>query len=260
MSGHGNHGMHVAGTVAASSNNGIGVAGVAGGNGNSPGASILTVTFFGTASNGGMGSVSPHNGIRYAVDQGARIIQNSWGYTAEFPNFSGVVRDAIDYAVNQGAIVTFAAGNDNSDGYWWPARYDKVMAVAAIQTGNSGTGRARASFSNYGDWVDISAPGVSVYSLSQTGYTYLSGTSMACPHVSGLLALGFSVWPDLTKAQAENCLYTTAVNIDSANPNYIDELGAGFIDANAFLECVKALAPTQQPTASPVQDPTAAHS
>ncbi len=168
------HGSHCAGTVAASTDNSAGVAGIA------PKAKIMAVKVFPNATDEVCAK-----GIRYAADNGARVISNSWGPSARKPS-NRAVEDAIDYACSKGCIVVFAAGNSNDDvQYYSPANYAKVISVAATDKNDT-----RASFSNYGS-VTVAAPGVDILSLkfNSTEYIYMSGTSMACPHVSALAAL-----------------------------------------------------------------------
>ena len=174
--------------------------------------------------------------------------------------------DAIDYYNSAGGIVVFAAGNDNSESCYYPGCYDGVVGVAALD--DSGV---RASFSNYGDWVDISAPGDPVLSTVITGegsvdsnYAWYSGTSMACPHVAGVLALGLALAPHLTSAELVSCLTSTATNVDSINGGYAGKLGAGNVSPAAFLDCLgtqppSTAAPTYEtwpPTSSPSFVPT----
>ncbi|EGB02278.1 hypothetical protein AURANDRAFT_35399, partial [Aureococcus anophagefferens] len=134
---------------------------------------------FGDSTTGGFAEA-----LTYGADNGARISSNSWGYTA--PDvYEQAVLDAIDYYDAAGGIVVFAAGNDNSASCYYPGCYGAVVGVAAVSDDG-----ARASFSNYGDWIDISAPGVNVYStITGDTYGHASGTSMACPHTAGVLAL-----------------------------------------------------------------------
>ena len=146
---------------------------------------------------------------------------------------------AINYAESRGAVVVFAAGNNGKDSHYYPAYYTTSVAVAATTNSN-----ARASFSNYGAWIDISAPGVSVASTVVNGYSYMSGTSMACPHVAGVLALGFSVGPAKTAAEAKACLFDTAASLGQSN------LGAGLADAAAMAACMNTDVPSSNPTAS----------
>eukprot|EP00633_Aureoumbra_lagunensis_P005797 CAMPEP_0197324022 /NCGR_PEP_ID=MMETSP0891-20130614/70858_1 /TAXON_ID=44058 ORGANISM="Aureoumbra lagunensis, Strain CCMP1510" /NCGR_SAMPLE_ID=MMETSP0891 /ASSEMBLY_ACC=CAM_ASM_000534 /LENGTH=980 /DNA_ID=CAMNT_0042816767 /DNA_START=75 /DNA_END=3017 /DNA_ORIENTATION=- len=238
MLGDGSHGTHCSGTIAADTDNGVGVAGVAGGKDGGSGVQLMTLVMFGNTY-----TDSGAEPIVYAADHGAHVISNSWGYTSSNV-YSSTVLYAIEYATNQGSLITFAAGNDGTDEPWYPAYFDDAVAVAAVD--NDGT---KASFSCYGDWVDISGPGVRVLSTVQSNsYSYYWGTSMATPHVSGVLALGFSANPSLTREIALDCLYSTATDIESVNPNYQGELGAGLVNAKAFVDC--AVAATPAPTTS----------
>jgi subtilisin family serine protease len=246
--GDGSHGSHCAGTIAADSNNGIGVAGVAGGDGTpGSGASLMTSVGFGSTAYGGFAEA-----LIYGADNGAQVSSNSWGYTSP-DYYEQVVLDAIDYYNSAGGIVVFAAGNDNSESCYYPGCYDGVVGVAALD--DSGV---RASFSNYGDWVDISAPGNPVLSTVITGegsvdsnYAWYSGTSMACPHVAGVLALGLALAPHLTSAELVSCLTSTATNVDSINGGYAGKLGAGNVSPAAFLDCLGTQPPS---TAAPTYE------
>ncbi|MDI6735566.1 MAG: S8 family serine peptidase [bacterium] len=209
------HGTHVAGIISAVTNNSQGVAGVGWAN------KIMPVKMFPSATDDAIG-----NAIKYAVDNGARVLSNSWGYTSPgvFPN---VVKDAIDYADSSGSLVIFAAGNDNSSSLYYPGAYDKVIGVASTTHNDT-----KSSFSNYGDWVDVSAPGSSIYStLWNDTYTYMSGTSMACPFVSGLAGLLFSLYPAWTNTLVRQRIENTTDDIDALNPGYEGKLGTGRINA-----------------------------
>lgn len=208
-----NHGTHVAGTIAAINNNKTGVCGIAGGNAAAgvAGVKIMSCMIFGSSDKGGSSPAA----IKWGADHGAVISQNSWGYVVDTDNdgtisteereraknlsISSADKAAVDYFIKyagcdnngnqlssspmKGGVVIFAAGNDNLP-YGAPADYEEVIAVGAMDA--DGT---RAGFSNYGDWVDIAAPGVAIRSTVPGGYTNLQGTSMACPHVSGVAAL-----------------------------------------------------------------------
>jgi len=145
MLGDGSHGTHCSGTIAADTDNGVGVAGVAGGKDGGSGVQLMTLVMFGNTY-----TDSGAEPIVYAADHGAHVISNSWGYTSSNV-YSSTVLYAIEYATNQGSLITFAAGNDGTDEPWYPAYFDDAVAVAAVD--NDGT---KASFSCYGDWVDIS--------------------------------------------------------------------------------------------------------
>jgi subtilisin family serine protease len=216
---------------------------------------------FGSTSTGGFAEA-----LVYGADNGAQVSSNSWGYTS--PDFyEQAVLDAINYYNSAGGNVVFAAGNDNSESCYYPGCYDGVVGVAALD--DSGV---RASFSNYGDWVDVSAPGHPVLSTVITGegsvdsnYAWYSGTSMACPHVAGVLALGLALAPHLTSAELVSCLTSTATNVDSINGGYAGKLGAGNVSSAAFLDCLgtpppsTTAAPTYEtwsPTSSPTSMPT----
>lgn len=213
----GNHGTHVAGTIAAVGNNGKGVVGVAGGDyaAGRKGVSIMSCQIFKETSDGTVSGNSPA-AIKWGADNGAVISQNSWGYIYDFDGdgkfsteelekansakVSAADKAAIDYFIKyagcdnngnqlpgspmKGGVVIFAAGNDAlANGA--PANYSEVIAVGSIAS--DGT---KSTFSNYGDWVDICAPGSSILStLPGNAYGTMSGTSMACPHVSGVAAL-----------------------------------------------------------------------
>jgi subtilisin family serine protease len=247
------HGTHVAGTIAANTNNALGVSGIAGGNGSGNGVRLMSCqVFHPSGSNGGFETAPV-----WAADHGAAISQNSWGYT--IPGvFDTPVLDAIDYfnsygggSVLNGGVSIFSAGNSNSEGQWYPACYSGCIAVAASNNKDQ-----KSYYSNYGDWVDITAPGGEmsfgsdprgIYS-TQPGNTcgYLQGTSMACPHVSGVAALIVSLAPSQLTAQAlRNILLNTADNIYPSNPGYTGKLGSGRVNAYAALQFASAYpAPT----------------
>ena len=204
------HGTHVAGTIGAINDNGIGVSGIAGGKKGQGGVRLMSCQIFKPGTGDKDVSGDSYNALVWASDHGAVIANNSWTYVYEDEEQAlkggvGAMKGAIDYFNTHagldkkgrqegpmvGGLVVFAAGNEN----WkkaWPSAYSGVVAV-----GSFGPGGARTSYSNYGDWVDIAAPGgnTSVYGggilSTKTGNTYgfSQGTSMACPHVSGVAAL-----------------------------------------------------------------------
>lgn len=244
-----NHGSHVAGTIAATNNNGTGVAGIAGGSGSGDGVRLMSCAVFGNFNVGGFAE-----SYIYAADNGSVISQNSWGYTSPGV-FEQSVLDAIDYFIaeagrdetgNQtgamnGGIVIFAAGNSNTNGQYYPAYYAPVFSVAATNHQDR-----KAWYSTYGNWVDIAAPGGEtsvtaqgvLSTLVDNQYGYFQGTSMACPHVSGVAALVASRYggPGFTPAALRARLNQTADNIDAADPAFAGLLGSGRVNAFAALQ------------------------
>ena len=238
--GSGDHGCHVAGLVGATTDNGVGVAGSAGGKAGDPGCSFMVSTIFGVSNNGGFAEA-----IVYGADNGASISSNSWSYTSPSIYDSAVLL-AINYATEQGVLVVFAAGNNGKSSRYYPAYYSYTIAVAA--TDNNGT---KASYSNYGSHVDISAPGNNIYSTGLNGsYLSSSGTSFATPVVSGALALARSYAPERSVAELKACLFSTATGIEAVNEEtYSGMLGAGLLNVPALLACVRA--PTLAPSPAP---------
>jgi|GEM_PF-1107576 len=170
------HGTHCAGDACAVTNNNNGIASVG------YDCTIIPVRV-GTQQAIRFG----YNGIEYAVRSGAHVVSLSWGGGGG----GGAANQVIQYAYDNDVMVIAAAGNDNSDGNFYPAFYENVVAVGATDRNDN-----KAGFSNYGDWVDISAPGVSIYSTTRDGgYGNSSGTSMACPIVAGAAVLIRSAYP-----------------------------------------------------------------
>lgn len=190
------HGTHVAGTIAAAGNNGIGVTGI------NWHARIMPLKFI-TAT--GSGSVeSAIAAIEYAVAMGAKISSNSWGG----PQYSQALKDAIANAERMGHLFIAAAANDSVDNDTaprYPASYDLPNIISVAATDNND---ALASFSNYGlTTVDLGAPGVNIYSTSPgNGYRTLSGTSMATPHVSGVAGLLLAQNPGLSYQEIKDLI------------------------------------------------------
>ena len=238
----GDHGTHVAGTIAANTNNGTGVSGIAGGTGSGNGVRLMSCQVFTSSSSGGF-----EDAPIYAADNGAAISQNSWGYTSA-GYYEQAVLDAIDYfnangggtALVDGGITIFAAGNDGSSGQWYPGCYSGTFSVAATNNQD-----IKAWYSNYDTWVDISAPGGETNSVSARGvlssltgntYGFYQGTSMACPHVSGVAALVLSAVPGvLTVQDLKTILTSTTDDISALNPGYAGDLGSGRLNAYAAL-------------------------
>jgi len=233
LSPQGNHGTHVGGIIAALSNNTTGIAGVAGGDNGTGGVRLMSCQIFGKGDPGGIDLA-----MIYAADNGAAISQNSWGYKNP-GEYNSWVLDAIDYfnahgggSVMQGGLTIFAAGNSNDDDQYYPAYYSGAMAVASTDNQD-----IKAGTSNYGTWIDISAPGASIFStLTGGSYGFMGGTSMACPHVSAVAGLLLSVAPGKpTAGEITAILLNTTDNHYMANPFYQGELGTGRLNAAAAL-------------------------
>jgi len=231
------HGTHVAGTIAAVTNNGVGVAGV------SWGAKVVPVRVLGPEG----GSVADIvDALRWVADRGVEVVNMSLGgggSCAENP----AMQEAIDYALSKGVVVVVAAGNDNADASGYsPASCSGVITVGAVDL----TG-GRAPYSNYGPAVEVMAPGGNTEmdangdgyadgvlstvwddETGEYGYAFYQGTSMATPHVAGLVALLKAHNRDLTPAQVKDILMRTADPIWCDVP---DGCGAGLVNAAAAL-------------------------
>jgi subtilisin family serine protease len=232
----GGHGTHCAGIVAAMNNNAIGVTGVAGGWGNGTSGSVgngskIMCLRIGWYSSGGIGYVRMDfaaQAFYYAANKGANVASCSWGSSN-----TGGLGAAIDYAVGKGVLVVHAAGNSNNETQDYLATRDDVVDVAATDKND-----LKASFSSYGTWVDVSAPGVDIvstfhlYSDAANDYfAVMSGTSMAAPMVAGLAAVIKSQYPSYTWLDIHNRLESTTDNIDALNPTYAGKLGTGRVNA-----------------------------
>lgn len=216
------HGTHVAGTSAANINNGVGAAGLCGG------CSILPVKVLNQNNAGTWSGVAA--GVTYAADEGANIIVMSLGSVAG----TRTIEEAIRYAVEKDVLIFAASGNINSSKDFFPAAYPGVMGVAATDKSDR-----RWSLSNYGDYVDISAPGHLIYGAHKDldnlydGHLFMSGTSMATPHAGGLAGLLWSQDPSRSRDDIEQLMMETAVDLgDAGRDKYF---GAGRIDPAAAL-------------------------
>lgn len=264
----GEHGTHVAGTIAARNGNGKGVCGVAGGD-ETPGTGvrIMACLAIDNRPKDQRKGSHPERAFVFAADNGAVIAQNSWGYP---PNveMGQILKDAIDYFIDnagtdangnqradspmKGGVVIFAAGNDNTDAPCYPAAYDRVIAVAAM-----GPNFIRSSFTNRGPWVDLIAPGgdIEMYGvkagilscLPDNGYGFYQGTSMACPHVSGIAALIASKngGSGYTNKMLKKSLLSALRNqdVDKYNPREAGRLGRGYVDAGRAFGTDLGIAP-----------------
>lgn len=210
------HGTHVAGIIAAL-NNDIGVIGVA------PETNLYSAKVLNANGSGYMSDVIA--GIQWSVDNSMKIINMSLGTSVP----SKSLKNACDKAYNMGVLLIASAGNSgNSAGTGnnvnYPARYDSVVAVAATDINNT-----RAWFSSTGPAVELSAPGVNIYSTLKGGtYGYLSGTSMAAPHVTGVAALIMSYNP-ITNVQTRIRMQTTTTDLGSIGKDNL--YGYGLVNA-----------------------------
>lgn len=241
------HGTHVAGTVGATNNNGIGVCGVAGGSDGKGGVKMMVCQVFDSrASSSAVADFGA--AIVYAADRGASIAQCSWGASVADDEDKSVT-EAVDYFTKNGGgdkmnggLCIFAAGNNGEEGNYYPGCLDKVVAVGSMAPDGS-----VAYYSNRGKWVDVTAPGgledngqqYGVLStLPNSTYGYNEGTSMACPHVSGIAALILSKYGNKQFSnETLRTLLTTSVNdLYTQNPEYEGLMGSGYIDAYKALQ------------------------
>ncbi|TVQ51421.1 MAG: hypothetical protein EA377_12610 [Phycisphaerales bacterium] len=218
------HGTRVAGVVAAKKNNEIGIAGIA------PNAKVMPIVVF-AGCNGT--ETNTANGVIHAADQGAHVLNMSLQF-----NFAGnVMRDAIIYARESGAVVIAASGNFGSS-VAFPGRWPETLTVAA--TTNADT---PWSGSNAGPEVTISAPGRDIWSpIGTSSYSFQSGTSFSSPLVSGVAALMLTVDPSLTHDEIQDILIMTAEDVHL--PGFDPQTGHGRIDAHAALLEVESRLPS----------------
>jgi subtilisin family serine protease len=234
------HGTHTAGIMAAITNNGVGVAGVAGGwSPSQRGCRIVPLRIGWSQSNGGqeMGYVRMDfaaQAFYYAAARGVKSVNCSWGSSND-----GAIGAAVTFAIQSGMVVVSAAGNDNNTTASYLCSRSDVLAVASLTS--SGT---RSSFSSYGTWVDVAAPGSNIYSTysnhNSPGYASLSGTSMAAPFVTGMAGLLRSLLPSITKNALDTLIISTTDNIDAQNPSYVGMLGTGRINLATALSQIFA--------------------
>lgn len=227
------HGSHVSGIVAASTDNGIGTAGLAW-------AARVMAVKVGDAQ-GQISDADAAQGIRYAADNGAKIINLSFGGTGTALDFA-ILQEAITYAHDKGSLIVASAGNCGDPATYqqqgctelspsiYPAAGQNVVAVGATDKDNK-----RASFSEFGPYVDLTAPGVEIYSAwLNSSYASARGTSQAAPHVAALAALVWTVNPTLKADEVESIMESSALDLGTSGRD--DQFGYGRIDAYRALK------------------------
>jgi thermitase len=210
------HGTHCAGIIAAVLNNNVGIAGLAQ-------VRVMAEKVLDMWGGGYWDWVA--SGIIHATESGADIISMSLG---EY-GYSELVHEAVRYAYDSGVLIIAAAGNENTNAKLYPAGLDEVIAVAATDQYDG-----KAWFSNWGDWIELAAPGVDIISTVPWGYTSWSGTSMATPHVSGVAALVWGLYPSKTRDWVRLWLRYTAD--DLGDPGFDVVFGYGRINARKAVE------------------------
>jgi subtilisin family serine protease len=241
------HGTHVAGTIGAIGDNGIGVIG------QSPHVTLMPLKFL--AANGSGYTSNAIQAIDFAVAHGAKIISNSWGGTQGSPELEA----AIQRAQAAGVLFVVAAGNGGNDGIsdnndvvpTYPASYhlDNMIVVAATDQSDNLT-----SFSNYGpSTVDVGAPGLDIYSTMNGGkYQFMSGTSMATPLVSGVAATLFALRPDLSYKEVKRAIIENADQVPGLQGRIVSN---GRVNAYRAIASLAGSSPSPTPTPTPTPTP-----
>jgi hypothetical protein len=220
------HGTKVTGVIAATTNNSIGIAGI---NWN-----VTIIPFRVVQDNGLIYSSHVISAIYDAADIGCKVINLSLGG----PDYSVAENDAIQYAISKGSIVVASAGNKANSVYQYPASYDNVISVAAINQYN-----LKSSFSTYNNRVTVTAPGEKIattspptYSNGYSEYEYVDGTSFSAPYIAGIAALSVSVSPDINAVKFKELLISTS--IDRGIVGYDNEYGYGLVNAGSLLSFI----------------------
>jgi len=215
------HGTHVAGTVHLVA----------------PQAQIMPIRVLDSEARGNVFAIA--EAILFALENGADVINLSLGTGA----VSEVLQGATEEAADQGVLVIAAAGNLNSDLFQYPAGDDCVLAITSV-----GSTKAKSTFSNYGSWISLSAPGESIYSpFPVNGYAWWSGTSMATPFAAGQAALLWGYDSTLSLEEVVRYMGGTAQSLKDANPNWDGKLGVGLVDAGAALQALASGTAVQSP-------------
>lgn len=220
------HGTLMMGIAGATTNNAVGMAGVA------INPKIMMIRICNNAAGWAYWS-DLAEGIVYAADHGVKIVSVSFGGTSP----SATVQNAVNYAYDKGVFISASAGNSNSDIKSYPAACDHVVSVAATDSVDN-----KASFSNYGPWIDVASPGVAIYlSNNAGGYSSVSGTSPACPHVAAIGALLLSLKKDLTSLQIETIIEQQADDLGTGGRD--DIFGWGRINMRKAVNSISAPPP-----------------
>jgi subtilisin family serine protease len=218
---HHGHGTHVAGITGAITNNETGIAGVSWHN------PIMPIKVLNENGEGSLFEIT--SGIRWATDHGAKVINMSLGDTES----SQMLYDAIRYAYERDVVLVAASGNENVGTPMYPAGYEEVLAVAAVDDHQE-----KAVFSNYGEHIDVAAPGEHIPStFPNNNYVFMSGTSMAAPHVTGLAGLIRSLRPELSNEEVMQLIRQTAEDLGSAGHD--PYFGYGQINVAASLDYIQ---------------------
>ncbi len=229
------HGTKVSGTASAISNNSVGVAGVTWKN------KIMPLVVLDSTNYASYYNIS--RAITYAADHGAKVLNISIGGTSS----SSTMQSAVDYAWQKGIITVACAHNYSTDTPYYPAALQKVIAVSATTSTD-----IKASFSNFGSWIDVSAPGSGILTTTNGGgYGSVSGTSFSSPITAGALALIFSINPNFTPDQAQNVLFTSADDLGEAGFDTYYGWGRVNIGAAAQLASSGQITPPLSDTVIP---------
>ncbi len=222
------HGTHVSGIISAVCNNGIGVSGATYNK-----VSLMCIRVFKYKNSSLVAYTSDIlKGYEYAVNNGARVINMSLGFLGAKGYYDKLLETAINSAANKGVVTVCSAGNENSGAQHYPSDFEACIAVMATDSNDK-----RASYSNYGDTKDISAPGTSIYSTLPNGkYGAMSGTSMASPVIAAVVALMLVKNPKLTVDEVKNILFNTAVDLGTKGKDIY--YGWGRVNAKAAIERV----------------------
>jgi len=256
---YGRHGVAVAGVIGATTNNGLGVAGVA------PNTQLMSIN--NSIASTPLSRQNRAAGINFAWQNGASVINNSWGSAVVFQIIDDAIQNAVTLGRNGlGTVVVFASGNDNNSSIGYPSSNANTISVGAI-----GRTASRASFSNFGTGLDVVAPGVEITTTDRAGtagfntavspggdITTVDGTSFAAPQVSGIAALILSINPNLTLQQVRNIIQSTTDKVggvtytlnagEQAGLTWNNQMGYGRVNASSALQATLQTITVSGPT------------